>query len=230
MSTTLDFSSTSGFRNRLITRNLKPYTVPGAYTPPVNDVNYETVLSDYSVIDSPNEFITENPFADKLYPLNAYGPEGGFLKIVDAGGLSQTRSNLGPYDYSDNKLPAISEPIQREIPTKNKYAPQQTIQLIRIGNIQSVPTFEQYTDPLSFVPSSYSPYQILLQDNPTGDNGSLSQDSFIAQLGSKVLKKEFQERIGRELIQNTVGRINLPNAVGNPVEAIQILQGKRPLV
>jgi hypothetical protein len=230
MPTSLDFSSTSGFRNKLMTRNLKPYTVPGAYTPPVNDVNYPTVLNDFSVIDSPDEYISDGPFADQLYPLNAYGPEGGFLKIIDAGGLAQTRSNLGPYDYSDNKLPIISEPIQREIPTKNKYAPQQTIQLIRIGNIQSVPTFQQYTDPLSFVPSSYSPYQILLQDNPTGDNGSLSQDSFIAQLGSKVLKKEFQERIGRELIQNTVGRINLPNAVGNPVEAIQLLQGKRPLI
>jgi hypothetical protein len=230
MPSSLTFDSTSSFRNKLMTKNLKPYTVPGAYTPPVGDRNYETVLSDYSVIDSPDEFISEDPFADRLYPLNAYGPEGGFLKIIDAGGLANTKSNLGPYDYSDNKLPQLSENIQRDIPTKNKFAPQQTIQLIRIGNIQSVPTFKQYTDPLSFVPSSYSPYQILLQDNPTGDNGSLSQDSFIAQLGSKVLKKEFQERIGRELIQNTVGRVNLPNAIGDPVQAIQLLQGKRPLV
>ncbi len=230
MPSSLTFDSTSSFRNKLMTRNLKPYTVPGAYTPPVGDRNYETVLSDYSVIDSPDEFISEDPFADRLYPLNAYGPEGGFLKIVDAGGLANTKSNLGPYDYSDNKLPQLSEPIERQIPTQNKYAPQNTIQLIRIGNIQSVPTFKQYTDPLSFVPSSYSPYQILLQDNPTGDNGSLSQDSFIAQLGSKVLKKEFQERIGREIIQNTVGRINLPNAIGDPIQAIQLAQGKRPLV
>jgi len=223
MPSSLTFDSTSSFRNKLMTRNLKPYTVPGAYTPPVGDRNYETVLSDYSVIDSPDEFISEDPFADRLYPLNAYGPEGGFLKIVDAGGLANTKSNLGPYDYSDNKLPQLSEPIERQIPTQNKYAPQNTIQLIRIGNIQSVPTFKQYTDPLSFVPSSYSPYQILLQDNPTGDNGSLSQDSFIAQLGSKVLKKEL-------IIQNTVGRINLPNAIGDPIQAIQLAQGKRPLV
>lgn len=230
MPSSLTFSSTSSFRDKLMGKNLKPYTLPGAYTPPVGDRNYETVLSDFSVVDSPNEFISEDPFVDKLYPLNAYGPEGGYLKIIDAGGLANTKTNLGPYDYSDNKLPQLSENIQRDIPTKNKYAPQQTIQLIRIGNIQSVPTFKQYTDPLSFVPSSYSPYQILLQDNPTGDNGSLSQDSFIAQLGSKVLKKEFQERIGRELIQNTVGRINLPNAIGDPVQATQILQGKIPLV
>jgi hypothetical protein len=230
MPSSLTFDSTSSFRNKLMAKNLKPYTVPGAYTPPANDVNYVTVLSDYSVIDSPDEFISQDPFADKLYPLNAYGPEGGFLKIIDAGGLANTKSNLGPYDYSDNKLPQISEPIQRDIPTFNKYAPQNKIQLVTIGNIQSIPTFKQYSDPLSFVPSSYSPYQILLQDNPTGDNGSLSQDSFIAQLGSRVLKKEFQERIGREIIQNTVGRVNLPNAVGDPVQAIQILQGKRPLV
>ena len=226
----LTFATTKTFRDELISKNLKPYSVPGAYTPPVGDRVYDTVLSTYSVIDSPDDFIAKDPFADKLYPLNAYGPEGGFPKFVDAGGLAGTKTNLGPYDYSDNKLPFLSEPIQRTIPTQNKYAPENTIQLVSINNIQSTPTFKQYTDPLSFVPSSYSPYQILLQDNPTGDNGSLSQDSFIAQLGSKILKRELRERISREIVEKTVGRVNLPNALNDPIQGVRLLQGRIPIV
>jgi hypothetical protein len=227
----LTFASTQRYRDVLLARNLSPYTVPGVYTPPpVSTIVRDTVQTVSSVIDSPDDLIFNDPFADLLYPLNIYGPSNGYNKNIGIRWLTNTRSNEGPYNYSRANLPQRSLPIEREIPTLNKYAPQNVIQLISINNIQSVPTFKQYADPLNFVPSTYTPYQILLQDNPTGDNGSLTQDSFIAQLGAKRLRKEFEDRIGRELNRNTLGRINLPNAISDPVQAIQLLQGKRPLI
>ena len=227
----LTFASTQQYRDALLARNLSPYTVPGVYaSPSVSTIVHDTVQTVSSVIDSPDNLIFDDPFADLLYPLNLYGPSNGYDKNVGIRWLTNTRSNAGPYNYFSANLPQRSLPIEMEIPTLNKYAPQNVIQLISINNIQSVPTFKQYADPLNFVPSTYTPYQILLQDNPTGDNGTLTQDSYIAQLGAKKLRKEFQDRIGRELIRNTLGRINLPNAISDPVQAIQLLQGKIPLI
>jgi len=89
--------------------------------------------------------------------------------------------------------------------------------------------YQTYWNPPSFVPSTYSPYNIILNDNPNGDNGSLSQDSFIARLGAKTLKKEFQDRIDRLTLQNTVGLVNL-ESLKDPFEAALVATGKEPLV
>ena len=232
MPSSLDFSSTEAFRNRCLTKNLSPYTVPGVYTPPpVTNIVQEIVQTVSPVIDSPDNLIANDPFADILYPLNIYGPDGGYDKNINVGGLSNTRSNAGPYDYSDAKLPRLSLNTESLVPSLNKYGSLTPTDLISINNIQSIPTFQQYSDPLSFVPSTYTPYEILLNNNnAVGDNGSLSQDSYIAQLGAKQLKKDFEDRIAREIYRNSVGRVNLLNAIGNPLQAIQILQGKTPLI
>ena len=80
----LTFASTKKYRNDLLGKNLKPYTVPGVYVPPsiteiVRDISDEvSVASD--VIDSNDDLIATDIFADKLYPLNAYGPTGGYEK------------------------------------------------------------------------------------------------------------------------------------------------------
>jgi hypothetical protein len=79
------------------------------------------------------------------------------------------------------------------------------------------------------VPSVYSPYEILLSNNPTGSDGSLSQDSFIAKLGAKQLNFLFQERINLEILQNTVGKVNL-ESLSDPFEASLIATGKEPLI
>jgi hypothetical protein len=231
MPSQLTFPSTSGFRNALLGRNLSPYTVPGVYTPTsAANIVRETVLRDDVVQDSPDTLITLDPFADLLYPLNPYGPNGGYNKSINVGGLANTKSNLGPYDFTDAKLPQQSLQYELIIPTQNKYSSSIPIQLTTINNIQSVPTFAQYYEPLNFVPSTYTPYQIFLQDNPTGDNGSLSQDSQLAQIGSLKLKTELKARVEREILRNTIGRVNLQNAVSDPVFALQLLQGNAPLI
>lgn len=217
-------------------RNLAQYTVPGHYSPPSGPINYEVNIRDMAVINSPDNLISDDPFADILYPLNTWGPDGGFDKNVNVGGLANTVSNQGPYTITNADMVEQSLPTEINNLRQNVYAPQNGIQLYSVssqlfnGNPNAVTTFQPYYDPWSFTPSTYTPYQILTQDNPTGDNGSLSSDSFIAQLGARTLKRELEERNARNLIRNTVGRINLMNAIGDPLQAVQLLQGKRPLI
>jgi hypothetical protein len=52
------------FRKKIIVKNLVPYIKsPSKITPPIN---YETILSDYSVTDSPDVLIDESGFAKNL--------------------------------------------------------------------------------------------------------------------------------------------------------------------
>jgi len=189
MPSQLTFASTESFRNKLLVKNLSPYTVPGVYNPPAGNIVHETILTVSNVIDSPDNLIADDVFADVLYPLNAYGPNGGYNKNINAGGLANTQSNLGPYDFSDAKLPQLSQGEELKVPTRNKYSSSSPLDLISLNNIIQTPLFKQYAEPLSFVPSTYTPYSILTSNNPSGSDGNLSQDSFIIQLGAKELQK-----------------------------------------
>jgi len=107
---TLSFVSSSSFRNSLLTRNLTPYSVVGVYTPPVSNINSEITLSNFNVIDSPDELISENPFADLLYPLNEYGPNDGFdNEITFNGPPLPVTSNKGEYSPNDTVLDIVNE-------------------------------------------------------------------------------------------------------------------------
>ena len=66
----LSFGNSDAFRKQLLVKNLTPYNVPGTYTSPGDPVDYEVVLSVNNVIDSPNNFVSTNLFAQDLYPLN----------------------------------------------------------------------------------------------------------------------------------------------------------------
>jgi outer membrane protein OmpA-like peptidoglycan-associated protein/gas vesicle protein len=226
----LTFPSTEQYRKVLMARNLAPYTVPGVYTPNVNQINYEVVLRDESVVDSPDELIAKDPFADLLYPLNPFGPEGGFSKTINAGGLANTKSNLGPYDVQDAKLPELSLPYEKQIPTNNVYTSGREIQLYSVdsdlfnGNPSSKNLFIPYYEPWSFVPSTYTAYDILLQDDPNGDMGKLSQDSFIAQLGARQLKSLLQDNNATQS-QNRLNSFNANVLRGVGAGATSYLRG-----
>ena len=51
MPSPLSFASTTSFRNALIVKNLSPYSITGTYSPPSGAINYETTLTNFSVID-----------------------------------------------------------------------------------------------------------------------------------------------------------------------------------
>lgn len=231
MPSNLTYTSTDSFRKALIARNLKPYTIPGYYTPNVGNVTYEVSLRDIGVYDtSADDIFNKDPYADILYPLNAYGPEGGYNKTTTINGLANTKSNLGAYDYSDAKLTNLSLPIEKQLPAKNIYSSGNGVQLYSISdslfnsnpNAQSV--FKPYFDPWSFIPSTYTAYSILLQNNPTGDYGNLSQDSFIVKLGASQLKSILSDTNNRDTLNNLNNK-NASNSNGINAGATDILRG-----
>ena len=228
----LSFASTESFRNSLMAKNLAPYSVQGVYTPPANQVNYETVLSVSNVIDSPGELITNDPYAQLLYPLNEYGPNGGYnLDINFNGPPLPIDSNKGEYNPNDTVLDLVNEFFIDAAYIQNRYGPPGSYNdLVIITDVENNnKIYQPYWEPPSFAPSSYSPYNILLSPNPIGSNGLLSQDSFIARFGASELNSLLKKRIDAELFQNTLGQINL-QSLQDPFEVSMMLSGQQPLV
>jgi hypothetical protein len=227
---TLSFASSSSFRDILLAKNLAPYNVVGVYSPQVGNLTYETILNVSNVIDSPNDLIANDPFANQLYPLNEYGPTGGYdLNINYNGVLLPVNSNQGEYSPNDTVLDLVNEFFIDAAYIDNYYGP--------VGGFNNMfgvttqilgqPIHQPYGT--TFIPSSYSPYAILLSTNPTGSDGSLSQDSYLARLGALTLNKLFQDRIAREIFINTVGQVNL-QSLQDPFEASLIVTGQEPLI
>ena len=228
---TLSFASSSSFRDILLAKNLVPYSVSGVYTPPTGNINTEVSLNNFNVIDSPNDLIANDPFAQLLYPLNEYGPDGGYdLNINFNGPLLPVNSNQGEYGPNDTVLDLVNEFFIDAAYIDNYYGP--------VGGFNDMygvttqilgqPIHQPYL-PTNFIPSSYSPYSILLSTNPTGSDGSLSQDSYLARLGATYLTKLFQDRINRQIFINTVGQVNL-QSLQDPFEASLIISGQEPLI
>lgn len=231
----LSFPNTQSFRNDLVRRNLVPYRKsPRPATPPIN---YEIVQSDYSVIDSPDQLIDNPTLANRLYPLNQYGSAGGYVQTRDPNRLLNVNPNEGEYDTSDATIINQATTQARNYRTLNPYGSgsntiidsAESFESLEILQLQNRGTSNSQPYPTTFLASSYSPYSILFSNNPTGNNGPLSQDSFIARLGAKVLKKEFEERIAAELYRQTLGRANLPGV--NPgLTTIGLINGTVPLI
>ena len=229
---TLSFASSSSFRDILMSKNLSPYNVVGVYSPSVGNLTYETVLNVTNVIDSPNELIANDPFAAKLYPLNEYGPDGGYdLNINYNSAPLPVKSNQGEYSPNDTVLDLVNEFYIDASYIDNYYGPNGGFNEMYgvTTQILGKPIHQPYGYGGTFLPSSYSPYAILLSSNPTGSDGTLSQDSYLAKLGAQKLNQLFQDRISREIFINTVGQINL-QSLQDPFEASLIVTGQEPLI
>ena len=233
MASPLDFVNSEGFRKKLIVRNLTPYAK--APNRPTQPINTEYIQSDTSVQDSPDQLIDEPSFANKLYPLNQYGNEGGYEQVPDPGALLNTKSNEGEYGFQDANI------VDQSIPESQKWKP---LNVFSNGNqlpLDSAPFFDSLNRPVTrntsnnqpypttFVSSTYTPVSILLSPNPSGSNGLLSQDSFIARLGAQTLRKEFEERIASQIRQDTIGRANILN-VSSGTDIVNILTGVVPII
>jgi hypothetical protein len=234
MGSPLDFISSDGFRKKLVTRNLTPYAK--APNRPSFPINYEYIQSDSSVVDSPDQLIDEPSFANKLYPLNQWGSEGGYNEVPDVGVLNNSKSNRGEYGpgQQNAKILDQAEPESKNWKKVNAYSNGST-QLLDSGEFISSPNIIQSqglynNQPYPFFNNStYSPLSILLSPDPQGDNGLLSQDSFIARLGAITLRKEFEERIARQIEQDTIGRVNL-FSVDSATDVVNLITGRVPLI
>jgi len=231
----LSFASSSSFRNTLIARNLAPYNVPGAYTAPAGDVVYEaTPLSDNSVIDSPNDLVGTAVQANELYPLNEYGPEGGYSVIVNTNNPPlPVESNQGEYGYEDSDLELINEFYIDAAYVKNAFGPEAGYKdLVIVTDVTpGYQYFLPYYDlnPLVFIPSQYTPFEIITSNTPQGSDGPLSQDSFLAKIGADSLKFAFEERIAYEEQQILNSVVNL-DSLQDPFEASLVATGQQPLI
>ena len=236
MGSPLDFASSEVFRKKLIVRNLVPYVKsPTKASPPIN---YETIQRDLTPTDSDDTLIDNPIFATKAYPLNQYGASGGYKQVRDPSTLQNTNSNEGEYDFSDARLiddapkaaqigfPGISPAWQ----PLNLFDPPALIdggQYVSLDEILGKgQRAQQYP---TFVPSVYRSVNILLQKDPVGSNGLTSQDSFIVQLGSKLLKEQFEKRIAANIRRNTIGRANFLNGAGGS-DIFGIILGRVPIL
>ena len=251
MGSPLDYISTEGFRKKLMTRNLVPYAKsPNPATPPIT---FEVTQSDLSVADSPDFLIDTTFFADKQYTLNRWGNDGGYKQAPPISNNLNTTSNQGEYGPGQQDAHIIDEaaiarqkgfgtiaPAWQPLNAYGNGGLQQLDggQLIEsfdiisssnptVGSLRNLYNNQPY--PTTFNPSSYSPVSILLNPDPQGDNGLLSADSFIARLGARQLKKDFEDRIGREIIRNTIGRANILN-INGATNLVNILNGTVPLI
>jgi outer membrane protein OmpA-like peptidoglycan-associated protein len=226
--------NSESFRKKIIVKNLVPYPKsPSRITPPID---YDTTLSDSAVIDSPDVLIDEPRFAQQLYKNNQYGAEGGYKQVPDPGSLNGTKSNEGEYGYQDANI-LDQAPIEakrwksvnaysfpNDVTDAGEYIA--TLETVQLNNNRAT-NGQPY--PSTFNPSSYNPVSILLSPDPLGSNGLLSSDSYIARLGATILRKEFETRIGREIIQRTTGRINIFN-VRSGTDVLSLLTGRIPVI
>ena len=229
----LDLANTEGFRKKLIVRNLTPYAK--APNRPTQPINTEYIQSDTSVQDSPDKLIDEPSFANKLFPLNQYGNEGGYKQVPDPGALLNTKSNEGEYGYQDANIVGQSLPESQKWKPLNVFSNGNQVQLDSaefFGSLNRPLTTNSNNNqpyPTTFVSSNYTPVSILLSPDPSGSNGLLSQDSFIARLGAQTLRREFEQRIAAQIRQDTLGRANILN-VSSGTDLVNILTGVVPVI
>ena len=226
--------NSESFRKKIIVKNLVPYPKsPSRITPPID---YDTTLSDSAVIDSPDVLIDEPRFAQQLYKNNQYGAEGGYKQVPDPGSLNGTKSNEGEYGYQDANI-LDQAPIEaKRWKSVNAYSfpndvtdAGEYIATLETVQLNSNRTTNGQPYPSTFNPSSYNPVSILLSPDPLGSDGLLSSDSYIARLGATILRKEFETRIGREIIQRTRGRVNIFN-VRSGTDVLNLLTGRVPVI
>jgi len=231
MPSQLTFTATESLRNSLLGRNLRPYNKQNSGTVYPSRTQYQPNYS--NVVDSPDILIDRSPYSKNLNVLNQFGPDGGYnYDISDINTTLQNKPNegpYGPYPPYTNELQAYSQTFQTKSRIKNEYSPRDGYQYYDVGDFVRVQKNSSYWDPPSFRPSTYSPYSILLSNVPVGSNGSILEDSELAQLGAQSLQQLFKDTIDRNLETETTGRLNILNGSKDPVNLALIVSGKRPL-
>jgi hypothetical protein len=209
----LSFGSSEIFRKSLITRNLPPYRVLGVFSPPSNDQNYEYKPSDFNVKDSDDKIINRNTVANNLYPLNAYGPEGGYGSGINFNGPPlPVLSNSGPYEPVETKLDLVNEFYIDVAYTQNIFGPpggyQDMYDVTDVQNNNKI--YQPYWEPSSFLNKTYTAYEIILMDfNTDKPKGDITNDSYLAILSAKDLQRTLKLRAALETQTDINLRINV---------------------
>ena len=223
----ISFIPSQQYRNNLTGKNLSPYTVLGAFSPPGGPTNYPTILSNYSVKDSISfDDVIYHKYLNSLYPLNGFGPTGGYTFAITYNGVPNTLTpNQGEYDASDAKLPQTSKKILDTFYVINSFNPSNGYNYLYSVDVKIKNPLYHIEYNGNFIPAFYSPYQIFFSPTPTG----VSTDSYLAKIGAQTLHQTFKNRIDFEIQKNTIGKLSLAS-LQDPFDISLILSGKQPLI
>jgi hypothetical protein len=228
----LSFGGSQQFRKKLVSRNLKPYKIDGAYSSHQDPINFETVLHDSSPTDSPN--VSDTIFVEptEMTTINIFGPSGKFIdgaQIIDNVTIPSYPKDYtgGQSEYSpkDTKMDLINEAFIDNVAVVNRYTPEENYSDLFIVTEKILPKTKLQSGvyPESFVQGDYTAYEILNNDPELGN------DSYIQRIGAERLTEAFQARIAREIERNTIGLINL-DALTNVFDATLVATGQEPLI
>ena len=177
---------------------------------------------------SPLSFTSTEGFRKLLLTRNLQPySEGGFVAGSQPASSELSLSNFSVVDSAN--VVDVAKNEETFLITKNWYGPSDGFNdPINITDVQRL--IENRDTYYKFVSSFYTPSQILLQGNPVGTSGSLSQDSTMMQIGAKSLKNELQYRVDEEVRQETFGRLNFLSALQDPFYAADIIRGNNEFI
>jgi|TARA_R110000796_G_scaffold74_12_gene293 hypothetical protein len=210
MSSELTFSATEYIRSQILAKNLEGSPFGGVaqeFTPT------GTILINQGGVEKPGKVIVSQMRDMSVVDL----PSSEYMNefFIDQIFLANKYGPVGGYDDMTDINTIILDTTNAGIYTTSFEAPEG-------GGITSHNSIGQL----------YTPGQILLGVSAEGllTNANLIDDSLLQQIGAIQLKKEFQYRIGQELEQQTIGRINLLEGFKDPYTAIDILRGDQSMI
>ena len=155
--------------------------------------------------------------------------EPGFKTSGRAGESEVSIKDLSVIDGERLEESKIIDEAKKRAFISNQYGPEGGYKdFINITDVQkAIEKRELY---YTFLPSVYNSFNLLTSQDPTGTNGSLSQDSTLAQIAGQQLKTEFEYRIAEETYQQTLGRINVIDALSDPFDALAIATGNEQVI
>ncbi len=228
----LSFNATNSRRETLLARNLAPYSISGVWSNTITNYNTEITFSNFNVIDSPNTYISRTPFLNTNSRFNTYSPDNGFTYEITYNDTNPpAKPNSGEYGPNETNMDILYEGEIDAAFNQNIFGPEGgfnllfTIEDAQLNNKIHLP----YWNPPVFTPSSYSAYQLYINPNAQGTNGSITEDSKLAQIGAIQVRDLFQARIDNELLKLGVERVNLEN-ISNPFYAALNTFGNQPAI
>ena len=167
---------------------------------------------------------TEN-FRKKLLVRNLQPYKEGYKGNDSAGNSEIFIRDLGVADAARIEESNVNNEAKKRAFISNQYGPEGGYKdFIDITDVKK--KIEKRETYYTFVASVYNSFNLLTSQDPTGNNGSLSQDSALAQIGANQLKTEFEYRVAEETYQQTLGRINVIDALSDPFDALAIATGR----
>jgi hypothetical protein len=222
----LSFEGSNQWREKLVSKNLEPYKIPGVYQAPLNsDAYYETELSTTEVKNSQDVSFEVTKESTQVTVLNKYSTSD----VLDGAALIRYPSDseiekgaAEEYNPKQTNLDSLNEAFINAVGVVNQYAPEEGYKDLFFVSDNILPKKNFFGAYPNFEPGTYTLSDIIL-------GNSNATDSYLQLLGITFLKDAFQQRIDREIRRGLDNILGL-NDLTNPFSIAQIATGKQSLV